>query len=142
MFCRRPKAHSGGYADRASPECMHRPTQRSAASAGVAQAALSASSQTRRALVQRRVAIIAEVPKADKAEPAERMAARARTLRRAGVQALCVRTDAYDTDTGLRDLFGVVRAVPDLPVLRRDWIIHPLQVRPMPGACGFALPHC
>lgn len=81
--------------------------------------------------MQRRVAIIAEVPKAEKGEPSERLAERARILSKAGVQALSVKTDAYDTDLGLQDLFTVVRAVPNIPVLRRDWIIHPLQVRPL-----------
>lgn len=50
----------------------------------------------------------------------------------AGAAAACcchsqVRTDVEDTPEGLKDLLTVVQAV-RVPVLRRDWIIHPLQV--------------
>ena len=72
--------------------------------------------------------LIAEVARQSKSEPASKLAQRAHILKKAGVHAICVRTDADDTDTGLADLFAVVRAVPDVPVLRRDWFIHPLQV--------------
>lgn len=45
----------------------------------------------------------------------------------AGADSLVVPTDAYDTSTGLADLLAVCRAV-RCPVVRRDWILHPLQV--------------
>ncbi|KAG2438961.1 hypothetical protein HYH02_010753 [Chlamydomonas schloesseri] len=45
-----------------------------------------------------------------------------------GASALVVRTDSADTPSGLRDLFTVQQAVPKVPVLARDWLIHPLQV--------------
>ena len=45
-----------------------------------------------------------------------------------GASALVVRTDSADTPSGLRDLFSVQQAVPKVPVLARDWLIHPLQV--------------
>ena len=80
--------------------------------------------------------LIAEVPKRSLDEPAERLAERAKLLEAAGAHALSVRTDADDTASGLADLFAVVRAVPRLPVLRRDWFIHPLQARLLPAdAC-------
>lgn len=44
----------------------------------------------------------------------------------AGADALVVRTDSEDTPEGLKDLFTVCQAV-RVPVLRRDWMIHPLQ---------------
>ena len=72
--------------------------------------------------------LIAEVARKSKDEAASQLAERARILQKAGVHAVCVRTDAEDTATGLSDLFAVVRAVPKMPVLRRDWFIHPLQV--------------
>jgi len=45
----------------------------------------------------------------------------------AGGDAIAVPTDALDTATGLGDLLAVCRAV-QCPVVRRDWILHPLQV--------------
>jgi hypothetical protein len=47
-----------------------------------------------------------------------------------GASALAVRTDSAATPAGLRDLFSVQQAVPGVPVLARDWLIHPLQVGP------------
>lgn len=44
-----------------------------------------------------------------------------------GADALCVRIDAEDTPEGSKDLFSVVQAV-KVPVLARDWYIHPIQV--------------
>lgn len=73
--------------------------------------------------------IIAEVPRLNADEPSSALGARSRSLKKAGAHALCVRTDADDTACGLKDLFVVVNAVPEIPVLQRDWFIHPLQVR-------------
>jgi indole-3-glycerol phosphate synthase len=56
------------------------------------------------------------------------LAQRAQTLHSCGADVLCVATDQDITATGLGDLFAVVRAVPSVPVLQRDWFIHPLQV--------------
>ncbi|GLC35625.1 hypothetical protein PLESTB_000186800 [Pleodorina starrii] len=47
---------------------------------------------------------------------------------RGGAAAMAVRTDSDATPSGLRDLFSVQQAVPRVPVLARDWLIHPLQV--------------
>ena len=44
-----------------------------------------------------------------------------------GADALAVRTDVEDTPSGLADLFAVARGV-TVPVLARDWFLHPLQV--------------
>ncbi|GMH40085.1 hypothetical protein BSKO_07989 [Bryopsis sp. KO-2023] len=41
-----------------------------------------------------------------------------------GAEALCV---SMDSPTGLKDLFGVCQAV-KVPVVARDWFIHPLQL--------------
>lgn len=74
--------------------------------------------------------LIAEVPRSGlPREAPEQLAERASRLARAGVDALSVNTDSEATPCGLRDLFHVVRAVPKTPVFRRDWFIHPLQVR-------------
>ena len=45
-----------------------------------------------------------------------------------GADALCVPIDSEATPSGLKDLFCVSRAV-KVPVLAKDWFIHPLQVR-------------
>lgn len=71
--------------------------------------------------------MIAEVPRLSPTEPASELATRAVQLVHAGFDAVCVRTDALDTPTPLQDLLAVVRAV-RVPVLQRDWFIHPLQV--------------
>ncbi|GFR47518.1 hypothetical protein Agub_g9140 [Astrephomene gubernaculifera] len=47
---------------------------------------------------------------------------------RGGAGALAVRTDSAATPAGLRDLFSVTQALPRVPVLARDWLLHPLQV--------------
>ena len=44
-----------------------------------------------------------------------------------GADALVIPTDAEDTSTGLADLLAVCRRV-RIPVARRDWILHPIQV--------------
>ncbi|GFH14820.1 IGPS domain-containing protein [Haematococcus lacustris] len=44
-----------------------------------------------------------------------------------GADALAVRTDAADSPSALADLWAVTQAV-KVPVLARDWVIHPLQV--------------
>lgn len=44
-----------------------------------------------------------------------------------GANALVVRTDSSDTPEGLKDLFTVCQTC-KVPVLRRDWMIHPLQI--------------
>ncbi|KAK9833868.1 hypothetical protein WJX74_008352 [Apatococcus lobatus] len=44
-----------------------------------------------------------------------------------GADALVVPTDAEVTSTGSADLLAVCRAV-SVPVLQRDWILHPLQI--------------
>eukprot|EP00892_Ulva_mutabilis_P003798 jgi/Ulvmu1/1790/UM119_0008.1 len=80
------------------------------------------------AMMQKEVLIIAEVPRMSQEEPSEALGERARKLQRAGVHALSVRTDVDDTPCGLRDLFSVVQAAQALPIFRRDWFIHPLQV--------------
>lgn len=44
-----------------------------------------------------------------------------------GADALCVKMDSHDTDTGMRDLFSVTNSVKGVPVIARDWLIHPIQ---------------
>lgn len=82
---------------------------------------------------------MAEVPrKGLPAEAPEQLAQRAALLAKQGVDSIAVHTDADETPCGLRDLFAVVRAVPETPVFRRDWFIHPLQVR----SCVHSIPSC
>lgn len=72
--------------------------------------------------------MIAEVPRKNKDEDSTELGRRATLLQRAGVHALSVRTDEDDTPSGLRDLFSVVQGAQQIPIFRRDWFIHPLQV--------------
>ena len=52
-----------------------------------------------------------------------------------GADAVVVPTDAADTSTGLGDLLAVCRRV-KIPVIRRDWILHPIQVQALrPPPC-------
>ena len=56
------------------------------------------------------------------------LAALAKSYIGLGADALCVRTDSYDTESGTRDLFTVCNTVGGaVPVIARDWLIHPLQ---------------
>lgn len=54
-----------------------------------------------------------------------------------GADALVVGIDSEDTPEGNKDLFSVVQAV-KVPVLARDWYIHPMQVGGMRGRAGGA----
>jgi len=49
-------------------------------------------------------------------------------LETAGLDALVVNTDQWYSSSGLHDLYMVARATRRVPVLRRDWFLHPLQV--------------
>lgn len=71
--------------------------------------------------------MIAEVPRLSPTEPASELGKRARQLVHAGFDVICVRTDSLDTPTPLQDLMAVVGAV-RVPVLQRDWFLHPLQL--------------
>ena len=44
-----------------------------------------------------------------------------------GVRNWSCRTDSEETPSGTGDLFAVCQAV-KVPVMRRDWILHPLQI--------------
>jgi len=52
------------------------------------------------------------------------LAVLAKEFEEARADCLCLSTD---TPTGGRDLFMVTRAV-DIPVMAKDWYIHPIQV--------------
>jgi hypothetical protein len=75
-----------------------------------------------------RPALVFELGRGPAARSAAELGARAAALAAAGADALAVPTDPAETPEGLADLFAVVRAAPRLPVLRRDWYIHPIQV--------------
>ena len=57
------------------------------------------------------------------------------TLLLQGADALVVRIDTKDTPEGSKDLWAVTQAV-KVPVLARDWCIHPLQVGRGHSSCG------
>jgi hypothetical protein len=68
-----------------------------------------------------------EICRPPTASPAQDLAQLARDYVAAGADALAVRVDYEDTPEGLKDLYVVCQAV-KVPVLARDWVIHPLQV--------------
>lgn len=69
-----------------------------------------------------------EISRPSSASPAEDLAKLAQQYVACGADALAVRIDAEDTPEGLKDLYVVCQSV-KVPVLARDWVIHPLQVR-------------
>ena len=74
-----------------------------------------------------RPVLVFEVAKSSPQQSSSDIAELAKDYEAAGADALVVPTDAYDTSTGLADLLAVCRAV-RCPVVRKDWILHPLQV--------------
>ena len=74
-----------------------------------------------------RPVLIFEIWRPSPASSSAELAEVASTFASCGVDALAVGTDAEDSSNGLADLFAVCRAV-KVPVLMRDWILHPLQV--------------
>lgn len=71
--------------------------------------------------------LLIELGKASPSQTSSDLAELAKMYEAGGADALAVPTDLYDTSTGLADLLAVCRAV-KCPVIRRDWILHPLQV--------------
>ena len=71
--------------------------------------------------------LVIELGKANPSQTSADLAELAKMYEANGADALAVPTDSYDTSTGLADLLAVCRAV-KCPVIRRDWILHPLQV--------------
>jgi indole-3-glycerol phosphate synthase len=82
-----------------------------------------------------------EIARPSSASPAEDLAKLAQQYVAYGADALAVRIDAEDTPEGLKDLYVVCQAV-KVPVLARDWVIHPLQVRGEAGAARVCCPLC
>lgn len=76
---------------------------------------------------QGRVALVLELARPSPSAPPSRLAEVAERYVSCGAHALALCTDSEDTPEGLKDLFAVCRAV-SAPVLRSDWIVHPLQV--------------
>lgn len=82
-----------------------------------------------------KLVVVCEVRRASPAHPPKLLGELAAAYERAGADALAVRTDVEDTPTGTADIFAVVRST-QLPVLRTDYYLHPLQARlPPPPGC-------
>lgn len=73
------------------------------------------------------IAIIAEVARLCPAESPHVLATRCRDYVRWGVDAIAVRTDEEISPDGVADLVAVCNSL-HVPVIRTDWILHPLQV--------------
>eukprot|EP00879_Flechtneria_rotunda_P025260 GHRR01026833.1.p1 GENE.GHRR01026833.1~~GHRR01026833.1.p1 ORF type:complete len:246 (+),score=57.86 GHRR01026833.1:184-921(+) len=79
-------------------------------------------------LLQGRAVIVVEVTRPTPATTPQQLGVLAKQAIACGADALCVRLDTEDTPEGLKDLFAVVQAARGVPVLARDWIIHPMQL--------------
>ncbi|XP_024532330.1 uncharacterized protein LOC112346816 [Selaginella moellendorffii] len=77
--------------------------------------------------MQGRTAIVAEVARASPAEKPEGVAQRSQDYVTWGADAISVCTDEEVSPDGVLDLEAVSKAV-EVPVLRKDWIIHPIQI--------------
>lgn len=75
-----------------------------------------------------RAAIVVEISRPSPSSTPAQLAALARRAVSAGADAIVVRVDSEDTPEGSKDLWAVTQAVPKVPVLARDWYIHPLQI--------------
>ncbi|GAX82793.1 hypothetical protein CEUSTIGMA_g10219.t1 [Chlamydomonas eustigma] len=76
---------------------------------------------------QGRSALLFELVRSSPSMTCDQLAALAKQYVALGADALVVRIDSEDTPEGLKDLWTVSRAV-KVPVLARDYLIHPLQV--------------
>ncbi|GBF99220.1 indole-3-glycerol-phosphate synthase [Raphidocelis subcapitata] len=74
-----------------------------------------------------RAALVVEIARPSPSATPTQLAALAKRAVAAGADALVVRIDTEDTPEGSKDLWAVTQAV-RVPVLARDWCIHPLQV--------------
>ncbi|KAI8464154.1 MAG: hypothetical protein J3K34DRAFT_441386 [Monoraphidium minutum] len=74
-----------------------------------------------------RAAIIVEIARPSPSATPAQLATLAKRAVAAGADALVVRIDTEDTPEGTKDLWAVTQAV-KVPVLARDWYIHPLQI--------------
>jgi len=81
--------------------------------------------------------LVFELVRPSPATTPQELAALAKSYVEAGADALVVPTDSEHTASGLRDLWAVTQAV-KVPVVAKDWLIHPLQVVEMKeaGAAG------
>ena len=101
-----------------------------------------------RAIPRGSCVLVLEACRSSSVTSPQQLGALAARLVAAGADAVAVRTDSDDTAHGLADLFEVCRSVPEVPVLRRDWFLHPFQVRAVhqherapPRVHERALPH-
>jgi len=75
-----------------------------------------------------RPVLVFETGRSGEVTSAEAVGQTGAALAVAGADALLIQIDESDTPEGLADLFAVTRAAPQLPILCRDWFLHPLQV--------------
>eukprot|EP00897_Mesotaenium_endlicherianum_P007879 jgi/Mesen1/7119/ME000369S06441 len=77
--------------------------------------------------VQGRTTIVLEVARKSPAETSESLTARCKKYIEWGANAIAVCTDEENTPQGLADLVAVSSGI-NAPVMRRDWIVHPIQI--------------
>lgn len=71
--------------------------------------------------------IIAEVARFSPTETPQSLATRCKSYVQSGADAIAIRTDEEASSDGLADLMAVCSAL-QVPVVRADWVIHPLQI--------------
>lgn len=79
-----------------------------------------------------------EVARSDPSESPEILATRCRNYVEWGADAIAVRTDEEISPDGIADLRAACSSL-KVPVIRTDWILHPLQVAEVREAGGAAL---
>ncbi|CAM6101103.1 unnamed protein product [Calypogeia fissa] len=78
-------------------------------------------------LLQGKTTIVAEIARLSPSETLESFTKRCMEYTEWGADALAICTDEEKSPNGAQDLAAACKAV-NVPVLRKDWIIHPLQV--------------
>lgn len=75
----------------------------------------------------RHTSLIAEVARLSPTESPHLLAARCRNYVNLGVDAIAIRTDEEASPDGLADLKAVCNSL-QVPVIQRDWFLHPMQI--------------
>eukprot|EP00898_Chlorokybus_atmophyticus_P006051 jgi/Chlat1/6447/Chrsp45S05955 len=78
--------------------------------------------------LQGRTVLVVEASRRHRDEPSEAVAQRCADYLRWGADAIVLCTDEESTADGMKDLRAVCRAARGKPVIRRDWMLHPIQV--------------
>ncbi|GJP43504.1 hypothetical protein CLOM_g2956 [Closterium sp. NIES-68] len=90
-----------------------------------------------------RTALIVEVARAAPSEPPESLARRCQRYVELGADTVMVCCDEEISPNGLADVRAVSQALPGVPIIAKDWMLHPIQVAEAAeaGAAAFHIVH-